>query len=54
MGLVPGVAVVAAGKVDVHDVHGVGGDAAERSRFNRSDSAPDPQKGSIVYRFIAQ
>jgi hypothetical protein len=28
--------------------------AAERSRFNRSDSAPDPQKGSIVYRFIAQ
>ena len=28
--------------------------AAERSRFNRRDSAPDPQKGSIVYRFIAQ
>ena len=28
--------------------------AAERSRFSRSDSAPDPQKGSIVYRFIAQ
>ncbi|MBQ7253425.1 MAG: energy transducer TonB [Bacteroidales bacterium] len=28
--------------------------AAERSKFNRSDSAPDPQKGSIVYRFIAQ
>lgn len=28
--------------------------AASRSRFNRSDSAPDPQKGSIVYRFIAQ
>ena len=28
--------------------------AAEKSRFNRSDSAPDPQKGSIVYRFIAQ
>ena len=28
--------------------------AAIRSRFNRSDSAPDPQKGSIVYRFIAQ
>lgn len=28
--------------------------AAERSRFNRSDSADDPQKGSIVYRFIAQ
>ena len=28
--------------------------AASRSRFNRSDSAPDPQKGTIVYRFIAQ
>ena len=28
--------------------------AALRSKFNRSDSAPDPQKGSIVYRFIAQ
>jgi hypothetical protein len=28
--------------------------AAIRSRFSRSDSAPDPQKGSIVYRFIAQ
>ncbi len=28
--------------------------AAARSRFSRSDSADDPQKGSIVYRFIAQ
>lgn len=28
--------------------------AASRTRFSRSDSAPDPQKGSIVYRFIAQ
>ena len=28
--------------------------AATRTRFSRSDSAPDPQKGSIVYRFIAQ
>lgn len=29
-------------------------DAAKRSRFSGSDTAPDPQFGEIVYRFIAQ
>ena len=28
--------------------------AASQSRFTRSDSAPDPQVGEIVYQFIAQ
>lgn len=29
-------------------------EAAKRSRFSGSDTAPDPQFGEIVYRFIAQ
>ena len=29
-------------------------EAARRSRFSPSDTAPDPQGGEIVYRFIAQ
>lgn len=29
-------------------------DAAKRSRFSSSDTAPNPQIGEIVYRFIAQ
>lgn len=29
-------------------------EAARRSRFSGSDTAPDPQQGEIVYRFIAQ
>ena len=28
--------------------------AAERTKFNRSDSADDPQIGDILYRFVAQ
>ena len=28
--------------------------AAEKTRFNRSDSADDPQIGDILYRFVAQ
>lgn len=29
-------------------------DAAKRSRFSKSDTAPEPQLGQITYRFIAQ
>lgn len=29
-------------------------DAARRSRFSKSDTAPNPQLGQITYRFIAQ
>ena len=28
--------------------------AAKRSRFSASETAPNPQVGEIVYRFIAQ
>lgn len=35
-------------------LHSYALEAAKRSRFSASDSAPQSQKGEIVYRFIAQ
>jgi len=53
-GRVVAAAVITESSTSDKSLHEFAIDAARRSRFSGSDSAPDPQTGEIVYRFIAQ
>lgn len=53
-GRVVAVSVITESSTSDRSLHEFAIEAARRSRFSGSDSAPDPQVGEIVYRFIAQ
>ena len=53
-GRVVAAAVIEESSSSDKSLHEFAVDAAKRSRFSGSDTAPNPQQGEIVYRFIAQ
>ena len=53
-GRVVAAAIIEESSSSDKSLHEFAVDAAKRSRFSGSDTAPNPQQGEIVYRFIAQ
>lgn len=53
-GKVTSASVIAESSTTDKSLHEFALEAARRSRFSASDTAPSSQKGEIVYRFIAQ